>query len=138
MSDIRHTHPGYFQVITGLAIPWYMGLGVGFYIGGSTLVASNSKAYHLIDAYIPLRAWAVIYFALGLALLISASAPSVPHGYVRVCCGIGLTLTIFWLSVWIVALLLGRMDLIAVIPAFTAILFVEFAALREPQMGGGR
>lgn len=114
-----------------------MGLGVAFYVGaGRTLVANRSTAYHLIDAYVPLHAWAVIYFALGVALLVSILHPRVPHIYVRICCGIGMALTVFWLTVWVVALILGKMDLISVIPSFTAILLVEFAAMREPQTGG--
>lgn len=135
MSDIRHTHPGYFSVTLGLALPWYIGLGIGFSLYEHTLSGQESRTYDLISAYVPLQAWGAIYLLLGTTLLISLLSKKVPHIYVRICCGLGLMLTTFWFALYIVALATGRMDLIAVMPAWATVACVEWAAFREPQEG---
>lgn len=118
-----------------MALPWYLGLGLGFLLYEGTLSGRDSKTYALVSAYVPLTAWGVIYLLLGTALLVSLLVKEVPHIYVRICCGIGLMLTTFWFALYTVALVTGRMDLIAVMPAWATVACVEWAAFREPTQG---
>ena len=85
MSGIRRTHPGYFNVTVGLALPWYTGLGIGFTCFHG--LAASARAYSVITEYVPLQTWGIVYLALGLTLLASLLVPRVPHAFVRVCCG---------------------------------------------------
>lgn len=136
VSDIRRSHPGYFQVTVGLCIA-YTGLGVAFLLTQGSAVADHSETYQLISAYVPLAAWGVAYFLLGLTLAVALFIKGVPHGVVRGCCAAGLMLTTFWLVIFFVALATGRMDLPTVIPMFSLAWLVEFAAIREPENGPG-
>lgn len=134
MSHIRRTHPGYFSVTVGLALAWYLGLGVAFSLSAGTSAAS-SDAYELIVHYVPLSVWGAVYLLLGGILLVTILVPGAPHIIVRYCCGIGLMLTFSWLAFFTIALATGKMDLISVIPAWLLCACVEWAALTEPETG---
>ncbi len=134
MSDIRNTHPGYFSVTLGLALLWYIGLGIAFlFVDGSTL--QKSETYEVIAAYIPLWVWSIIYLSVGIALLFSISIKGVSHHSVRVCCLVGLILSTFWLGLFVYSLIIGKLDLITVIPAWLLCVCVEWAAMNEPEHG---
>lgn len=133
MSDIRRTHPGYFGVTLACALPWYIGLGVGFtFFKGKPVSAS---AYELVASYVPLQAWGVAYLTLGLALLIACTIPSVPHTYVRVLTGTGLLFTVFWVINFAVSFAVGKLDVVSVLPAWCTIALVELQAMKEPEDG---
>lgn len=133
MSNIRYTHPGYFRVALGLSLTWYTALGVGFTVFHH--VASQSRTNDLVSHFIPLLVWGLAYLALGLTMIVAILVKRVPHVVVRLCCGIGLVFTSFWLVTYIVTAAQGRLHLVSVIPAWTTMLFMEWAALNEPEHG---
>jgi hypothetical protein len=131
MSDIRRTHPGYFRVTLGLSLTWYLGLGIGFVVFHGE--ASKSATNRLVEAYVPLLAWGFVYLVLGFILLATIFVRGVPHTVVRVCTGVGLVCTTFWLTTYIISAFQGHLHLVSVIPAWATICLVEWAALTEPE-----
>lgn len=136
MSDTRRTHPGYFRVGLGIALLWYLALGLGLIIFHHT--AATSPTTHLVQNYIPLLAWGIVYTALGIVLAVTVLVRRIPHQLARICLAIGLVCTMFWLVCYIVSAGEGKLHLISVIPAWATILAIECAAFIEPQGGPPR
>lgn len=131
MSDTRRQHPGYFSVTMALAIPWYLGLGIGFTFAHGKPV--DAEVYQLVSTYVPLQLWGIVYLALGAALILSVTKRDIPHIYVRLVTATGLFVTTFWIISYIAALMIGKMDAITVLPAWLTLACVEWAAVIEPE-----
>lgn len=134
MSDIRRTHPGYFSVTLGLALPWYIGLGVCFTFFGNSKLTS-ATAYDLISSYVPLWIWGIAYLSIGLGLLAAILIRSVRHETIRILTGIGLALTSAWIVCFVISGVIGQLDAASVIPAWCTVACVEWAAMTEPEHG---
>lgn len=136
MSESRKVHPGLFRVVIGLAIPWYIGLGIGFtFFTGTKLTSATT--YDLVSKHIPLQFWGGSYLMLGTAMCIATLVPKIPHFYVKLLSGIGLVMTTTWIATFIFSIFLDKLDTISVLPAWTMIAMVEWAALNEPYRGPG-
>lgn len=136
MSNIKRTHPGYYGVATALAVPWYLGLGVSFTFFHGVPVSAD--AYKLVAAYVPLHYWGAVYLLLGVALFVASSFPKVDHSYVRIVAGLGLVITSFWIVFFMISVFTNQMDAITVIPAWLTIACIEWAAVKEPELGPQR
>jgi hypothetical protein len=133
VSGIRSTHPGYYKVTFGLSVTWYIALGTSFILLGHGVQAATT--YKIVSAYVPLPIWGAAYLVLGGFLLTAILIRSVPHTIVRICCGVGLGLTAFWLIAFVVTLAVGKLHGVMLIPALATIGLTEWATITEPENG---
>lgn len=128
---MRTEHPGYYGVVIGAALPWYMGLGLVFtFLSGEI---RHSRDYDLAFAYVPVEAWGALYLLLGVTLAIAATVPKVPHIYVRALMGVGWLCTFFFEVTFCLTLITNGLDTPTILAAWGTILVVEFKAIVEPE-----
>ncbi len=130
MSNTRHDHPGYYGVILGAALPWYMGLGAIFTFYGSHV--DSDPDYDTALTYVPIQAWGAFYLLLGVALFLASTIPRVPHGYVRFLMAVGWCCTFYFEVLFIATLIIQGLETPTIIAAWGTILIVEFKAIVEP------
>lgn len=132
MSNIRLMHPGYWGVVLGLSIPWYMGLGAGLLLLSEQYLMVYD--YEIISRYIPLHFWGALYLFIGLGLFLSATIPKIPHKFVRIFAALGLCVTVFWLVAFIITVALGELSAYLLIPPFLTVALIEYRAVIESEV----
>ncbi|HEY8740935.1 MAG TPA: hypothetical protein VIN56_10125 [Candidatus Dormibacteraeota bacterium] len=128
MSNVRRDHPGYFGVLMAIA-GFYLYNGLGFLLYPARF--TSSPAYDVLRAILPLKAWGVVLFALGLWLVFAIQF--LPHRWVRRAVAVNLMLDVLWTLGFLYGqFVLGDVQGFTIVSSWGAFAFVEYRALIEP------